>query len=149
MCRTFRVTGMKRIAVIVCAVLLLAACGGGGHKSSGGNTPQDQIKAAYESFFSTKGSVDAHVALLQDGARFKSLIQQFLPQASGVTATVSKVTLHGANNADVVYSVKISGFSLSNLTGGAVRQGGKWKVAFGSLCRLVALSGSPPPICQG
>ena len=136
---------MKRLALLTTAVLLLAACGGGG-----GNSPTDQIKAAYTSFFSTKGSAGAHVALLQNGSKFAPYIQQLLlnPNAGDVSATVSKVTLQGADKAVVVFTVKLGGFSLADRTGGAVLQGGKWKVSSGTLCALIALSGSAPPACN-
>jgi len=139
---------MKRAAVIVCAVVFLAACGGGGGSAT---SPEDQIKAAYTSFFSAKGSADAHAALLENGSKFKPVIQQFLlnPQAGDVSATVSKVTLDGADKASVVYSIQVSGFTLSDRIGGAVRQDGKWKVASGTLCGLIALASAPPPVCNG
>ena len=138
---------MKRAVVIAGAILLLAACGGGG---GGGTSPTDQIKSAYTSFFSTKTSAAAHVALMENGAKFKAVIQQFLgnPLAKGVSATVSSVTLQGANKAKVVYSVKVAGVSLPNETGYAVRQGGKWKVADSTLCGLVALTGTTPSACK-
>ena len=63
---------MKWAAVIVCAVLLLAACGGGG------NPTTDQIKAAYTGFFTTKTSLADHVALMENGTKFKPVIQSFL-----------------------------------------------------------------------
>ena len=136
---------MKRVAVIVCAVLLLAACGGGG-----ANPAVAQIKAAYTGFFTTKTSLAAHVALMQDGEKFKPVIQSFLsdPLAKGVSATVSNVTMQGADAAKVVYSVKVAGISLANQTGSAVRQDGKWKVADSTLCALVGLSGTMPAACK-
>ena len=135
---------MKRAAVIVCAVLLLAACGGGG------NPATDEIKAAYTGFFTTKTSLADHVALMEDGAKFKPVIESFLsnPLATGVSATVSSVTMQGADKAKVVYSVKVAGISLANQTGYAVRQDGKWKVADSTLCGLVSLAGPTPAACK-
>ena len=135
---------MRRFALVGAFVLVLAACGGGG------NPAVAQIKSAYTSFFSTKSSVDAHVALLEDGQKFKPVIKNFFsnPLASGVSATVSKVTLQGDDKAVVTYSVKVGGFALNNQTGSAVRQGGKWKVADSTICGLVALAGSPPAACK-
>ena len=135
---------MKRPAVIVCALLLLAACGGGGDSAA------DQAKAAYTSFFTTKTSLADHVALLENGPKFKTVIAGFIrsPLASSVSATVSKVTLQGAAKAEVVYSVKISGFSLDDQIGYAVLEDGKWKVASATLCGLVSLAGSTPPACK-
>ena len=137
---------MKRAAGIVCAVLFLAACGGGG-----GNSATDQIRAAYTGFFTAKSSLAAHVALMQDGPKFKSVVKSFLgnPLASSVSATVSKVTMQGAAKAKVIYSVKISGFALDNQTGYAVLQGGKWKVADSTLCGLLSMDGiGAPAVCK-
>jgi hypothetical protein len=135
---------MKRLALVGASVVLLAACGGGG------NPAVAQITSAYTSFFSTKSSVDAHVALVEDGQKFKPVIQKFFanPLASGVSATVSKVTLQGHDKATVTYSVKVGGFALNNQTGAAVLQGGKWKIADSTLCGLVSLAGSPPAACK-
>jgi hypothetical protein len=137
---------MKRAAVVGACVLLLAACGGG----AGANPAIAQIKAAYTGFFSTKTSLATHVALMENGEKFKPVIQAFLsnPLASGVSATVSSVTMQGADKAKVVYSVKVAGISLSDQTGAAVLQGGKWKVADSTLCGLVSLTGSTPPACK-
>jgi hypothetical protein len=129
--------------VLVCA---LAACGGG----SGGSDSTAQIKSAYATFFSGKSSVPQRVAVLQDGSRFKPLVQSFAsnPAAKNVSVDVTSVTLQGANKAQVVYTVKLAGASLPKQTGTAVRQNGKWKVGYPSLCRLVALSGSTPSACK-
>jgi hypothetical protein len=135
---------VKRAAVVVCVVLFLSACGGGG------NPETDQIKAAYTGFFA-KGSLAAHLALMQDGPKFKSVVKSFLgnPLASSVSATVSKVTLQGPDKAKVIYSLKIGGFPLNNQTGYAVLQDGKWKVADATLCGLLSLDGiGAPAVCK-
>ena len=134
---------MKRLVLLGACTLVLAACGGG-------NPAIDQIKAAYTGFFTSKGSLAAHVALVQDGAKFESVIQSFLsnPLANGVSATVSGVTLQGANKAKVTYTVKIAIGSLKDQTGYAVLEDGKWKVADETLCGLVSLAGTPPPACK-
>jgi hypothetical protein len=126
------------------AVLALAACGGGSH----GSTDSDQIKSAYTTFFSGKTSVPDRVAVLQDGPRFKALVTSFAnnPLAKKVSASVSSVTPHG-DTAKVVYTVKLGGSALPTQTGTAVKQGGTWKVADASLCKLVALEGSAPVVC--
>ncbi|MDX6482049.1 MAG: hypothetical protein QOG85_2559 [Gaiellaceae bacterium] len=136
---------MKLAAVLGCAVLLLAACGGGG-----GNAATDEIKAAYRNFFTTKTSLAQHVALLENGEKFKPLIRTFLdlPGANGVSATVSKVTMQGPDTAKVVYTVKVAGLSFPDRPGYAVRQNGKWKVTDSTLCGLIALSGDMPAACN-
>src|SRR5262249_10905794 len=114
-----------------------------------GSSDVAQVKQAWASFFSTKGSVADHVALLQNGPKFKSVIEGFLgnPLASGAKATVSSVTLQGQDTAKGVYSVPIAGVWLGKQTGYAYKVGGKWKVGSASLCKLIALGGSPPSVC--
>jgi hypothetical protein len=135
---------MKRLVLGAALVLALAACGGGG-----GSSDAAQVKQAWSSFFSTKGSVDEHVALLQNGPKFRSAIQGFLsnPLASGAKSTVDSVTLQGPNKAKVVYDVSVGGVSLGKQTGYAYKVGDKWKVGSASLCQLISLSGSTPPAC--
>ena len=58
------------------------------------------------------------------------------------------MTLQGANNAKVVYTVKLGGAGLPKQTGTAVRENGTWKVGSASLCKLVALQGSTPSACK-
>ena len=136
---------MRRLAPLLVAVLALAACGGGG----GGSSDTDQIKSAYATLFSGKSSVPDRVAVLQNGPRFKALVTSFAnnPLAKNVSATVSSVTLQGANNAKVVYTVKLGGSALPQQTGTAVKQNGTWKVGYLGLCKLVALGGTTPVVC--
>jgi hypothetical protein len=135
-------------------VLALAGCGGG-HKASPATTSSTaadkaQIKSAYEKFFSGRTSISNRVALLQNGSTFEGVIRGFasLPLAKNVSATVSSVTLQGANSAKVVYTVKLGSAGLPKQTGTAVRQNGTWKVADASLCKLVSLQGSTPSVCK-
>ena len=138
---------MRRLALLLVAVLALAACGSSGKGSSNAT---DQIKSAYEKFFSSKTSLPDRVALLQDGPKFKTVVQGFAsnPLAKNVSATVSSVTLQGSNKAAVVYVVKFAGSALPKQTGTAVRENGTWKVGDASLCKLIALQGSTPSACK-
>ena len=138
---------VRRLALVFVAALVLAACGG----SSGGKSSSTaQIKSAYTKFFSGKSSVSERVAVLQNGPRFKGLVRSFAsnPLAKKASATVSSVTLQGANKAKVVYTVELGGTALPTQTGTAVRQNGTWKVGYASLCKLVALQGSTPAACK-
>ena len=47
--------------------------------------------------------------MLQNGSKFKAVVTSFAnnPLAKNVNVTVSSVTLQGANNAKVVYTVKL------------------------------------------
>jgi hypothetical protein len=144
---------VRRLVLVLVAVLALAACGSGHKKSSSGPSgpsAQAQIKSAYVKFFAAKTPLSDRVALLQDGSRFRPVIEAFAnnPLAKSASATVSSVTLQGRNDAKVVYSVKLGGASLGKQNGTAVRQDGKWKVGFASLCKLVSLGGSTPSACK-
>jgi hypothetical protein len=140
----------RRVLLVAALVLVasLAACGGSGGSSDA--NAQAQIKSAYAKFFAGKTAVSDRVALLQDGSRFKPVIQSFAsnPLAKNVSASVSSVTLEGQDKAKVVYVVKFAGSALPKQTGTAVKQDGTWKVGYASLCRLVSLQGSTPSACK-
>src|SRR2546423_12012840 len=95
------------------------------HTSTTGSTAaaQAQIKSAYKKFFSGQTSLSDRVALLQNGSRFKSVIQGFAsnPLAKNVNVAVSSVTLQGLNSAKVVYSVKLGSAGLPQQTGTGLR----------------------------
>ena len=101
-------------------------------------------------FFSGKTPVSDRVALLQNGPKFKPVIEAFAsnPLAKSASATVSSVTLQRQDKAKVVYTVKVAGAGLPRQTGTAVRENGTWKVGDASLCKLVALQGSTPAACK-
>lgn len=142
---------MKRLAPVVIAALAVAGCGGSSHTStSAAAASQEQIKNAYAKFFAHQTSLPDRVALLQNGPKFKSVIQGFAsnPLAKNVKVTVSSVKLQGANDAKVVYTVRLGSAALPKQTGTAVRQNGTWKIGYASLCRLVSLAGSTPSACK-
>ena len=140
---------MRRLALVVVVGLALAACGSSS-STTGDAAARAQIKSAYEKFFSGQSSVSERAAVLQNGSRFKPVIQAFAsnPIAKNVNVTVSSVTLQGAEKARVVYTVKLGSAGLPKQNGTAVRQSGTWKVGYASLCRLVALQGSTPSACK-
>jgi hypothetical protein len=139
---------VRRLALVLALVALgVVACGSSNHRQ---RLTQDKIKTAYETFFSSKSSIPARLAVLQDGPRFKALVTSFAnnPLATNVSAKVGTVTLQGANNAKVAYTVRLGGSPLPRQTGTAVRQNGTWKVGYASLCKLVALEGTTPAVCK-
>lgn len=147
---------MRRFALVLVAVLaalVLAACGSGNKKptTTSGPSAQAQIKSAYVKVFSDRTPISERVVLLQNGSKFKPVIQAFAstPLSENVIVTVSSVTLQGANKAKVGYQVKlVEGASPPKQTGAAVRQNGTWKVGDASLCKLIALQGSTPAACK-
>jgi hypothetical protein len=145
-----RLGDVRRLALVLVAVLALAACGSGHRNGQSGPNAKAEIKSAYEQFFSGKTSVSDRVALLQNGPKFRPVIEAFAsnPLAKNVSATVSSVHLMGANNAKVVYTVELAGSGLPKQTGTAVRENGRWKIGYASLCKLVSLQGSTPAACK-
>jgi hypothetical protein len=143
---------VRRLALVVVAGFALAGCGGSSSTTTTNSTAaaQAQIKSAYQKFFSGQTSVADRVAVLQNGSKFQSVVQSFAsnPLAKNVRVTVSSVKLQGADNAKVVYTVKLGSAGLPKQTGTAVLQGGTWKVGYASLCKLVALQGSTPSACK-
>ena len=138
---------MKRASVIVVSALLLAACGGGG---GGGNSDAAQVKRTWTKFFATSTPVSQKLTLLQDGPKFEAAITSLAsnPLAQQLHVKVSSVTLEGANKAKVVYSIYLGNSSvLSNQTGYAYKQNGKWLVGYAGLCKLVGLAGKAPAAC--
>jgi hypothetical protein len=143
---------VRRLASVVVAGLALAGCGGSMKSSTTNSTAnaEAQIRSAYAQLFSPKTSLSDRIAVLQNGAKFKTVVSGFAsnPLAKKVTVDVSKVQLQGSDKAKVVYTVKFGGTSLPTQTGSAVVQDGTWRVGYASLCKLVALGGSTPSACK-
>jgi len=143
---------VRRLALVVVAGLALVGCGGSSKTSTTADTAaaQAQIKSAYQKFFSAQTSLSDRVALLQNGSRFKSVVEGFAnnPLAKNVNVTVNSVTVQGQDKAKVVYTVKLGSAGLPKQTGRAIRENGQWKVGYASLCKLVSLQGSTPSACK-
>jgi hypothetical protein len=118
--------------------------------STSGNATAE-IKQAWETFFNGATPVAQRVALLAGGQRFAATIKSLStnPLASKTSATVSKVTVTSPTTAQVTFTVSLAGAPvLANVKGTAVLQNGTWLVDAGSLCKLLALQGSPTPACS-
>ena len=145
---------VRRLVPLVVAGLALAGCGGSSHTPTAMTNDtagaQAQIERAYQKFFSGQASVSDRAAVLQNGGKFKPVIQAFAsnPLAKNVSVKVSSVELQGADKANVVYTVKLGSAGLPKQTGTAVRENGTWKVGDASLCKLVSLQGSTPSVCK-
>jgi hypothetical protein len=149
---------VRRLALVLVSLLLaagLSACGVSTHASTAGNTAdaEAQIKSAFVKFFSNKTPLAERVTLLQNGARFKPVIEELAknPLASDTSATVKKVQLEAKNQASVIYTVYLAGAplpQLKNRTGTAVKVNGTWQVGDASFCQLVAIGGSAPAACN-
>jgi hypothetical protein len=115
---------------------------------SGGSEPATgagaiaAIKANWATFFNINTPTARRVALLQDGPALASVLaaQSKITLAQGSSAKVTKVTLTGAGQASVVYSILIQGHvALGHQVGVAVYQSGIWKVGLASFCGLLRL----------
>jgi hypothetical protein len=157
--------------LLACMVGLgLAACG-----SSSSSTPKasssspaakpsapstssavSAITTNWEAFFNAKTPIPKRVSLLQDGSTFSSIIKSQAGSglASKATAQVTKVTVITSSQAQVTYTILLSGTpELKNQTGSAVYQDGTWKVGVTSFCSLLALenggsTSSLPAACK-
>jgi ABC-type glycerol-3-phosphate transport system substrate-binding protein len=114
------------------------------------------IAANWAAFFNAKTPVATRVGLLQDGSDFSSIIKSQAGSglASQATAQVTKVTVITSSEAQVTYSILISGTpELKNQNGTAVYEDGTWKVGVISFCGLLTLenggsTSSLPAACK-
>ena len=126
-----------------------ASASASGTGSAGGNGTstgaEAQIKANWEKFFASSTPTSERVALLQNGSAFSSAITDLTssPLASGLSATVTSVTLTSATQATVKYNLAAGGQTVqTGATGTAVLEGGVWKVGDASFCGLLTEAGS-------
>jgi hypothetical protein len=131
--------------VLLALAALLAGCGGGGS----GDDAKAEITQSWETFFDGGTPAAKRVALLQNGAKFASLIEEATrsPLAAKLTAEVTKVEPHG-DSADVTYTLIFDKNPvLEGAKGTAVHEDGVWKVGTRSFCELAALQGAKPKEC--
>jgi hypothetical protein len=148
---------MRRGVVVLALSLLAVGCGGssGGSTSapppspSASPTPADdsaakaEITTAWETFFKGgSGTADDHIALLEDGEKFRTEItaSQKDPANAALTAHVTNVVVT-APTAAVTYDLLGKGgvALLGGALGDAVKVGAKWKVSKKTYCTLISL----------
>jgi hypothetical protein len=146
-----------RVLLAVLALASLTACGG---SSDGGDdaaapapspTVADtaavtaEITTAWEAFFKGGGSVDSHIALLEDGEKFRPELtaQAKDPSNADLTAKVTDVKVSGSTAA-VTYDLLGKGGAvlLGGSMGEAVDVAGAWKVSKKTYCQLITLQDS-------
>jgi hypothetical protein len=144
----------RRVAVVL-ALALAAACGGssGGDKAAPGSSPtadqaaadQAAVTSAWEAFFTAGGSVDSHIALLEDGTKFRTELTASAkdPSNAYLVAKVTQVVVSGTTAA-VTYDLHSKGgvVLLGGSTGEAVKVAGRWLVSKKTYCQLVTLQDS-------
>jgi hypothetical protein len=127
--------------------------------SSGSAASSADVKAIttnWEAFFNAKTPVAKRVSLLQDGSTFSTIIKSQAGSglAAEATAQVTKVTMITSSEAQVTYSILVSGTpELKDQNGTAVLQDGTWKVGVASFCGLLTLenggsTSSLPAACK-
>jgi hypothetical protein len=155
-----------RVLLVALALVPLTACGG---SSDGGDdtaapspspTVADtaaataEITTTWEAFFKGGGAVDSHIALLEDGEKFRPELtaQAKDPSNADLTAKVTDVKISGTTAA-VTYDLLGKGavVLLGGSMGEAVQVGGAWKVSKKTYCQLVTLQDSSVahPGCTG
>jgi hypothetical protein len=180
-----RELSLASATLMMAAGMSLAACSSGGGSSSPTSSPTSAtsqpassapassapagsepasgagalaaIKTNWIAFFNAKTPTARRIALLQDGSLFSAVIkaQAGSTLAQLATATVSKVTLTGTDQASVTYNILAGGqVALSNQSGVAVYQNGTWKVGLASFCGLLRIenlgkSKGLPSGCKG
>jgi hypothetical protein len=145
-----------RVLLVVLALATVAACGGSSDRSSeaaASPSPSvdpaaaatQEITANGEAFFKGGGTVDSHIALLEDGEKFRPELtaQAKDPGNAALSAHVTDVKVDG-DTALVTYDLLGKGGAvlLGGSTGQAAKVGGTWKVSKKTYCQLVTLQDS-------
>ena len=103
------------------------------------------ITKAWEGFFTAGGPVDSHIALLEDGAKFRAELTASAkdPSNAALVAKVTDVQISGTTAA-VTYDLLGKGavVLLGGSMGEAVQVAGAWKVSKKTYCQLVTLQDS-------
>ena len=148
---------LRRSFAVLILALVVAGCGG----SSGGTAAppaspspsvdsgaadKTAITTAWQAFFTTaSGPVDSHIALLEDGTKFRAELTASSndPTNKYLVAKVTDVQVSGTTAA-VTYDLLTKGdvVLLGGSTGEAVKVGGTWLVSKKTYCALVSLQDS-------
>jgi len=150
------------VLFLAVATATLAGCGGGGSKQKTLPTTSttaaasaatiSQIRQNWAQFFDGSTSSSDRMRLLQNGDKFKSVLDALDSSAivKQVKARVGRVKLTNSTTASVTYTVLLAGQPvLRNAKGQAVLVDGTWKVGVGSFCGLAKLEGVVPAACAG
>ena len=146
---------LRRCAVVVAVLLALAGCGGSSADRAAPPSlsptvdtvaaDKAAITTAWEGFFGGGGTVDSHIALLEDGAKFRNEItaQAKDPNNADLAAKVTDVAVNGSS-ATVTYDLTGKGgvVLLGGSMGEAVKVSEKWLVSKKTYCQLITLQDS-------
>jgi hypothetical protein len=146
---------VRRWIVVLAVTAGLAGCGGSSGGSAAPPSPSPTadtavadkaaITHAWQTFFTAGGSVDSHIALLEDGAKFRAELTAASknPTAADLSAKVTDVVVSGTTAA-VTYDLTGKGGAvlLAGSIGEAVKVDGAWLVSKKTYCQLVTLQDS-------
>jgi hypothetical protein len=136
-------------AVMLMTLACASGCGAGANRTA---TSTTQIKQEWAEFFSPTTPASKKIQLVQNGQQLAPVIRTEAnsPLATQTQAIVTRVVMQGPDRATVLYTLNLAGRPvLQNQAGTAVKVGGKWRISDQSLCALLRLEGSAPPICSG
>lgn len=116
------------------------------------------VRAAFTTFFDGSAKVDARVAALDDGERYRDMLvgASTDPQATKLRASVRSVTFPAATEcvaasaappcAIVTFDLLLGSFpALAGHQGAATKRSGTWKVTAATWCDVVKIGGDSCP----
>ena len=145
---------LSRRLAAVAVFAAVAGCGGSSGGSAAPASPSPSVdtvaadKAAitqnWQTFFTAGGAVDSHIALLEDGEKFRAELTKSAkdPANRYLSAKVTDVVVNGSS-ATVTYDLNGRNFVLlGGSVGEAVKVGTKWLVSKKTYCQLITLQDS-------
>ena len=146
---------LRRCIAVLAVTAAVAGCGGSSGGSAAAPSPSPSVDTAaadkaeitttWEGFFGGGGTVDGHIALLEDGEKFRTEItaQAKDPTNADLAAKVTDVAITGTT-AKVTYDLTGKGgvVLLGGSVGEAVKVGAKWLVSKKTYCQLIQLQDS-------
>ncbi|MDT7539863.1 MAG: hypothetical protein QOI82_3448 [Actinomycetota bacterium] len=132
----------------------VAGCGGSSGGSGAAASPSPTIDTvaldkaaitqAWQTFFTAGGPVDSHIALLEEGEKFRAELTASAKDPSNkyLSAKVTDVVVN-RTSATVTYDLNGRNFVLlGGSVGEAVKVGPKWLVSKKTYCQLITLQDS-------
>jgi hypothetical protein len=159
------------LSVCLAGVLVAAGCGGDAKKANSSSSPGSPVAsvsaggsgggaadpataaavtASVVKLFDGTSPTDQRLAVLQGGDVLAQSLGDAInsPVLKLTSATVSKVTLVSPTQAQVTYTLSLSGAPiLKDTIGIAVKVDGAWKVSAATLCGLLTAQGAAPAAC--
>ncbi|MHC0430514.1 hypothetical protein ACX6XY_10030 [Streptomyces sp. O3] len=112
---------------------------------------EKEVRENWVKFFDPEVSLEDKEAVLENGPELREVLRSFSGDERGqqVSAKVTEVDFTSDKEADVTYTLELSGDTVMPTSGTSVNQDGTWKVSVKTLCALVGMSGnaSPAPGC--